>query len=355
MEWIEAIPVVLFGPPVALWLVAWRRLPRRAFVALNAGLVLALAGGELALRAADLGVPGRAEWVEPHATTDGSTPAYEPDGELLYRYPSNPRGYFDAAGEAHGTINALGYRGALRARERTPGVFRIAVLGDSFTLGIGVRDEDTLPARLERELGPGFEVLNFGVSSYDTVQEVGYLEGYVSGFAPDLALIVFFLNDTDRAPTIAFLTRPRSMLWLRARSYLLNATLSGLEQALAREEMRRHYLEGFEDTNPGWLRAREALRSARDECARRGVRLAVAVHPILFRLERYPFAPIHEVVLGFCAEAGIPAVDLLPAFAGRRDRELWVHANDTHPNQVAHRLSAALLADFLRREGLLEP
>ena len=70
-------------------------------------------------------------------------------------------------------------------------------------------------------------------------------------------------------------------------------SLTVLERALTRGEMRRHYLEGYEATSPGWLRAREALRSARDACARDGVRLAVAVHPILADLDEEPFAPIH--------------------------------------------------------------
>jgi lysophospholipase L1-like esterase len=100
---------------------------------------------------------------------------------------------------------------------------------------------------------------------------------------------------------------------------------------------------------------REALREAREHCARRGARLALAVHPILVDLDDYPFAPIHAAVLDFCAAEGIPAVDLLPAFAGRRARDLWVHENDQHPNELAHALSAVVLADFLRRAGLLPP
>ncbi|HVS17747.1 MAG TPA: SGNH/GDSL hydrolase family protein, partial [Planctomycetota bacterium] len=192
------MPPLLLAAPLALALVAWRRLSRRAFAALVVGVALGLVGGELALRALGVAHPARAEWSEPQQPTDGTTPAYQPGGELVYRYPTNPRGYFDADGAVRGTINALGYRGALRPREKSPGTFRIALLGDSFTLGIGVRDEDTLAARLEAEL-EGVEVLDFGVSASDTVDEVRYLEGYVAGFDPDLVAIVFFPNDVGRA------------------------------------------------------------------------------------------------------------------------------------------------------------
>lgn len=352
MEPLDAIPALLFGPPFALGLWAMRRLPRRANIALALGVLAALVGGELALRGLGLAHPARAEWLEPQLATDGTTPAYAAGGELVYRYPTNPRGYFDANGEVRGTINALGYRGPLRPRERTPGVARIALLGDSFALGIGVRDEDTLSALLERRL-EGVEVLDFGVSSADTVDEVRYLTGYVSEFAPDLALIVFFPNDAERAPTMEYLTRPRALPELRKRSFLLHAAVSLLERVLSRGAMRRHYLEGYEPTSPGWLRAREALRGARDHCARAGMRLAVAVHPILVDLDDSPFAPIHAAVLDFCASEGIPAVDLAPALAGERDRDLWVHPNDRHSNERCNRLTAARLAEFVRERDLL--
>jgi hypothetical protein len=354
VEALDAIPWLVLAAPLLAGALAWRRLPRRAFALLSSSLVLALAAGEVALRASGRAHPVRAQWLEPLADVAAGGSAYQPGGELVYRYPSDPRGYFGVGGEVRGSINALGYRGAERPRARSEGVLRIAALGDSFTLGIGVRDEDTLPARLEARLR-GVEVLNFGVSASDTPEQVRYLESYVAGFRPDLVLIVFFLNDAERAATMEFLTRPRALVGLREHSFLLNGTLGLLERALSRGAMRRHYLEGYAPTAPGWLRAREALREAREHCARSGARLALAVHPILVDLDDYPFGAIHATVLEFCAAERIPAVDLLPAFAGRHARELWVHENDQHPNELAHALAADLLAGFLVDRGLLPP
>lgn len=352
MEALDAIPWLVFAAPLCVAALAWRFLPRRAFALLASSFVLALLAGEIALRATGRANPVRAQWLEPLSDGTAGGSAYQPGGELVYRYPTDPRGYFGADGEVRGSINALGYRGAERPLARTEGLARIAVLGDSFTLGIGVRDEDTLPARLEAAL-QGVEVLNFGVSASDTVEQVRYLQGYVARFRPDLVLIVFFLNDAERAATMDFLTRPRALVGLREHSFLLNGVVGVLERALSREAMRGHYLDGYASDAPGWLRAREALREAREHCARGGARLALAVHPILVDLDAYPFAPIHATLLEFCAAERIPAVDLLPAFAGLDARELWVHENDQHPNELAHALSAGVLADFLRRAALL--
>src|SRR5262249_16136694 len=52
---------------------------------------------------------------------------------------------------------------------------RILVLGDSITLGWGVREEDTITARLQKMLadaGQKVEVLNAGVGNYNTDREV---------------------------------------------------------------------------------------------------------------------------------------------------------------------------------------
>lgn len=72
------------------------------------------------------------------------------------------------------------------------------LLGDSFTFGEGVRLEDTFAVRLEEKLQrsrPGAEVLNLGISSWNTQDELIYLNRAGLDFDPDLVLAVFVLND----------------------------------------------------------------------------------------------------------------------------------------------------------------
>src|SRR5262245_36764780 len=49
-------------------------------------------------------------------------------------------------------INSLGYRGADIPLRKAQDEYRILMIGDSFTFGDYVNDEDTLPAQLERIL-----------------------------------------------------------------------------------------------------------------------------------------------------------------------------------------------------------
>jgi len=67
------------------------------------------------------------------------------------------------------TVNSDGFRGRDYSVDKPKGVYRIVVLGDSFTEGLGVNDNETFSYYLEQMLnalnisGKKFEVLNLAV------------------------------------------------------------------------------------------------------------------------------------------------------------------------------------------------
>ena len=75
-------------------------------------------------------------------------------------------------------FNALGFRGPEFAVPKPEGTFRILALGDSFTEGLQVEEEDLFTTRIERALRgttPRVEVLNLGVSGMGTDDELELL------------------------------------------------------------------------------------------------------------------------------------------------------------------------------------
>jgi hypothetical protein len=101
----------------------------------------------------------------------------------------------------------------------------------------------------------------------------------------------------------------------------------------------------WSDRNPGFAETGERIGAMQRTLQARGARLLVAPWPLFVGLEKgYPFGPAHEAIARFCLAKGVPHHELLPAFRGRRSSELWVHAVDHHPNEVAHRLAAESLA-----------
>jgi hypothetical protein len=95
--------------------------------------------------------------------------------------------------------------------EKSPGVRRIAVFGDSYLLGYEASYEDMATTRLERTLRDSkcpVEVLNFSVSGFGTAEMLRTLERYGLRYQPDV--VIFQWHHTDPDDT------------LRANLYALN-------------------------------------------------------------------------------------------------------------------------------------
>lgn len=171
------------------------RAGRRA-IALN----LALAAASLLLTFGAL--EGAARLVasrrsrEPH-TTRGSIIRYHP--LLGWDKPPGARVWLHRP-EYHVLleVNTRGLRGPERDYARPPGVRRVLLLGDSFTEGYTVPEEETVRARLEARLNEGcgrYEVLNGGTLGYSTDQEYLFYQLEGQRYEPEVVVLLFFYND----------------------------------------------------------------------------------------------------------------------------------------------------------------
>jgi GDSL-like Lipase/Acylhydrolase len=88
---------------------------------------------------------------------------------------------------------------------------RIALVGDSFTFGLEVPFENTWGYELERILGDGTQVLNFGVDGYGVDQAVLRYRRDVVAWHPDLVILGMIHDDFRRALCVyGFLCFPGS-------------------------------------------------------------------------------------------------------------------------------------------------
>ncbi len=98
------------------------------------------------------------------------------------------------------TINSRGMRGEEYSYEKSPGVFRILVLGDSFAEGYTVNDEDLFSQLLQNQLnnlphGLKYQVINAGTVGYSTDQELLFFETEGRKYLPDVVALLFYEND----------------------------------------------------------------------------------------------------------------------------------------------------------------
>lgn len=252
------------------------------------------------------------------------------------------------------------------APRRSPETVRVVVLGDSFTYGDGVHEEDAYPYRMQFRMNlysPDrlHQVYNAGRNGLNTVGERELLDtlGLLRS-DPDLVLIGFGLNDPE--PTAKTLAREfrepirrrlpigRAELEIYRRSKLFQFVYGRLENSRQRRAMNSYVANLFDTESPYWLECRRALVSFRDHLAKRGIPLLVAVLPAFDSPfdESYPYAPQHRQIMETLAELEIPAVDLLSQYDGVETRRLAVTPfTDAHPNELAHRIAADFLAEYV--------
>jgi len=342
---------------------------------LLATVALVVAVSELGLRAFWGGfyLKGDRLYVTSSATRGW---ANRPSTKAVY---GEPEFHFDVK------TNALGFRGPEVPTEKPPGKLRVLMLGDSFTYGIGVADDETFSARLEA-LDPRFEVLNTGVNGYGTAQELLLLRDLGLALHPDVVVIAFFWNDVGnnagaRFPSFKLKNgelvwpepividqkteaAPKHREWLR-HSYVYRFVSDRLKIVGYRLKILLHIpLETTDfvvdsEREAAWELTAALIREIRDEAASVGARTVLAVIPDQVQVETgvtvLGLEPadyqVQAHVRAVCDGLGIPVIDLLPPLREESNRagQRLYYPKDRHLNAHGDAVVARTLQAELAR------
>jgi lysophospholipase L1-like esterase len=285
------------------------------------------------------------------------------------------------------THNALGFRGPEVSPAKPPGGIRVLMLGDSFTYGIGVADDESFSARLEA-LDPRLEVLNTGVNGYGTAQELLLLRDQGLALDPDVVIVNFFWNDVGNnfgrkfplfelkagelvwpEPMVVDEVQPapKRRQWLR-HSYVYRFVSDRLKILSYRLKLllnipleTRDFVLNYE-REAAWQLTGALIRAIRDEAASVGAHRrrrdprsgAGRVRRERARVEPEEYA-VQERVRAICEPLRIPVIDLIPAL--REEFELagqgLYYPKDRHLKARGHTAVARALQAELGRLGLL--
>lgn len=264
--------------------------------------------------------------------------------------------------------NSAGFRGREYTHTPPPGVFRIAVTGDSVTMGSGVEQEDTYAARLEEKLnqegtrGLRFEVLNLGLAGSNAAHAIDRLEKIGMRFQPHLVIYGVTINDLEgpfyrqtRIDSVGAAQRAWIHRFDRSSSHLLRFVWPRAAASFyALFPRRGTYLYEALDN---WLHSPDAarwfarqLRRLAQIASQRKICAVVFIHPALTHLNAlHPFHPVYRVIRRSAERQGLFVVDAWAQVKGHTDTSLWVSAVDSHPNEQGHELLARGLYDGLRQ------
>ena len=285
-------------------------------------------------------------------------------------------------------FNSHGLRSPEIPLEKPDDTYRILVLGDSWTFGVGVPQDKTYPAQLElllREQNPDrkIEVINAGVSGYETYNEAVYFGRSGHKFEPDLVIIGFYpVNDLhDKKSKYERHARERAAhpTWYFIRTFPKTHLRSYQYYGYLRSDLKRSYrtwrqgridfnagpeeLDNsydvewtllYRDDFQGWITAKESLASIVEIADKTNCPVVLAVFPDLRELKHYRtslqgrfYPKLEKTAVGL----GIKVLDMAPSLYPYEGKEGQIALGDTkgstHPNIRGHRLLAEYLAQHL--------
>jgi lysophospholipase L1-like esterase len=309
------------------------------------------------------------------------------------------------------TINNAGMRDRDRQVIKTTGEKRIAVLGDSFTAGMDVDDQDVFTQILENNLLKNAEVLNFGVNGYGPTQEYLLLKSRALRYKPDIVVMIIYMgNDFDDivglSDWIDGYKRPQAVLNKRDRIDLTNIPVPRTEgHNLKRKEHacnlpQSHFINFLDkylhelkknkyaiENMPSELRIckknpdeqtigafnlmRGIINETNSLCKKNGCRFTVVAAPTIIQVynnvfwpkivkkynlntDTYDLETPNKVLAKMCDTLNIPFLDLTTALkeAARKGDDVYYYDNQ-HWNRKGHQVVAETISKFIESNHLL--
>jgi hypothetical protein len=232
------------------------------------------------------------------------------------------------------------------------GTKRLAIVGDSFAFGHGIKNTkdrfgDLIANRLNGESKDRWEVYNLAEPGANTGWEVKRLDelGRKENFRADVVLLAYCLNDLeDLVPgtyeIIGSIINDPPKNFFCQQFYLPNFLFYRFNH-FRRPEVRG-YFGWLKDGYHGeiWNKQRERLNQIKKWCDERNAKLIVVVFPFMVDFRDYAFEDAHRVLMDSFKSMNVPALDLLPVYRKVNGDSLVVGAFDAHPNETANRIAA---------------
>jgi hypothetical protein len=225
------------------------------------------------------------------------------------------------------------------------------VVGDSFTLGFGVRCEDTYLFRTEQALqaqGRDRHFVNLAEPGADARRGLANYLALRDAQPHDLLLYGLHLNDLISFPTSAVAMAGWRSEGAAGGSRLLAFVRRTLAQRAERQAMIAELTDPAQMQRPLFRDNLAAIEAMQRKAAAHGRRFAVVLLPILVDLRAGTFEPVYAAIRQALAERGIAVIDLSPSLDGGSDAEYWILPFDQHPNARANEVFARRLTEALR-------
>ena len=274
-------------------------------------------------------------------------------------------------------LDGIGFRGGSLG-----GPAWATAVGDSFTFGVGVNQEDTWIYLLAQALGK--DIINLGIPAQGPAQYTRVLKRYALPLHPRVVFYGFYYNDLDSANRFYRMKRtwiPVSR-YLRQYSVLYNlinesrtapvlaeepTTLrgDGVEMDLGAAALQRTLERQSRNFEQRWKLTVKELDEAIGASKEANIQLVMLYLPSRWEVyweliksqSRLPDSldidRLRRTVVEYCSERKIPCLDLTQALKreAQQGKQLYFRT-DGHWNKEVNRIVAEALQKFLTEKGL---
>lgn len=288
----------------------------------------------------------------------------------IYQRSSNPYLRYELVPNSKNpniSINSAGFRGREYSLARPANTFRVIMLGDSEIFSYMLKQSEMLTAQLEDLLnqrsgsGIRYEVLNFGVEGYCTLQELEMLKTKALKYNPDLIILNYVLNDPE--PGEYYFNKT----FLMRHSALVRYFTYRIKKALIKRERRRlgivNELENYNYYHqPKYFQhVKNAILEMADLAKERGRKLVVVIFPtssiaVKDFKQNYPYKHLHELVKSIDTP-DILFIDLIEEFnrlnLTPQDVSINYIYDESHKNAAALKVAAEYIYQILKSQRLI--
>lgn len=248
----------------------------------------------------------------------------------------------------------------------------IAVIGDSFAEGAAVQEIDRFSQKLEymlnlNDINSSVRVNNYARSGSSTFQQLKQLDSALNN-NDDIVILQITLNDTEdwSDPEIVFEWRneiipSKPANWMQPiinNSRLLAFAYTKYASIKSQTAFVQYYKNLYNTEYSGWKRFVNAIRKFKERCEDTNTSFIAVIFPLFSHNldERvYPFKEIHQKIQDQLVVNDINFIDLYDFFKKMDHRRLEaIPGIDPHPNEIAHRIAAEEILEFLIAQGLLD-
>jgi len=299
-------------------------------------------------------------------------------------------------------INSKGLRDNEIGYDKPPGTYRILGLGDSFTFGYAVEQEDTFLHKLEALLNHDhpngksfkhFETINMGVGGYGQVSEYNIMTKEGLKYKPDMIILAVCVGNDVQESLIelgkvsssgqpsgntpenkrGFIYKIKNYLGQRLHTYSFIS--KRLHKLLVKYKIRKvseYTVDIFNrkskaQVSEGWKVSKEFILKIADTAKMNSAEFLVIFIPVRHQVDfnewglirnayklnekDYDIHKPQKILKEFCNENNIDCLDLLRPLQHAEQFPFYLH-EEGHFNKHGHKLTAEIIYDHIINQAI---